>query len=227
MVIAVVATVAWHLLITGESNQKPMVTVPVAAQNIPSMTVIEQQHLLLVEMPEEEVDKLNIIKEQSEILGKRIFEAMEQNSPFLKSNIQMEDAQAPFYLPTGYRAITITNSSLIGVAGFARPGMYVDIFWTFEGEYADKKKFRRTSVAFQNVKVIAVNEEGTPDEEGNTLNTITLMMNVNDAKHLTLMEESGKMKLVLRPSSNDPIVPVEPPTVPANPLPPAEVPIIN
>jgi len=204
-----------------------MVKVPVAAQNIPPMTVIEQQHLLLVEMSEEEVGKLNIITQQSEILGKRVFEAVDQKSPFLKSNIQSAESQAPFYLPTGYRAITIANSPLIGVAGFAKPGTYVDVFFTYGGENANKEKSMRTAVAFQNVKVLAVDTEGTPDAEGNTLETVTLMLKLHEAKYLTLMESVGKLKLVLRPSATEPIEGVQPPTIPDNPLPPADISLIK
>jgi pilus assembly protein CpaB len=228
VVCALGATLAWHVFFNGlPSDQSSVVMVPVAAQNIPAMSVIDKTQIVLVEMPAAEVSKLNIVTSESDIVGKRIFEGVEQKSPFLKSNIQSEESQAPFYLPEGYRAITLANSPLIGVAGYLEPGMYVDILWTYDAENANKQKVTRTAVALQNVKVLAVNTAGAATVQGGEAsNTVTLMVKLNEAKWLTLMAETGKMKLALRPSSTEQPDATVPKIIPENGL-PAELTIIE
>lgn len=214
IVFALLAVLIGHqLIVSGSKSQVKMLQIPVAKHHIAAMSVIGQQDIDHVQMPEDAVKNLAIIQNDADVIGRTNFEPIEPNSPFVTSNLLSDKSEAPFSLPKGYRAVTIENSALIGVAGFAKPGTYVDVLWNFKWvDPKDKQKVNRTLVAFQNVRVLAIDtkgEEGNGSDGTTALQTVTLMMTLPDAQSITTMTSAGKMKLALRPSENEEVIPKE------------------
>ena len=108
-------------------------------------------------------------------------------------------------IPRDKRAVTINISDVIAVAGFVKPGDYVDIVMTYDKIDVGSHTSR---VVLQNIQVLAVNnrtEAGAPvdtakePKESAKLMTMTLAVSPDEAAEVTLADEKGKIRLALRP----------------------------
>jgi pilus assembly protein CpaB len=186
---------------TVEVEEVELVKVPIAAENLSAITELDDSHLKYVVLPAEYVKDLSIITDVSLIKGKVLLSPIDKNSPFSKSDLLDEENNIPFVLPEDYRAITIENTPISGVAGFLTEGMYVDILWTYQ-----QNGIEYTAVPLQNVKILAVGSAnfGAQIATSENAETITLMLRPEDAQKLTYMTSTGEVKLMLRSS---PIIP--------------------
>lgn len=111
-------------------------------------------------------------------------------------------------IPPDKRAITVAVTEVTGVAGFIKPGDYVDVIVTFDaGAVGDHV----SNVMLQNVLVLAVNrdpEVGVNEtsatgkdipKEAIKTTTVTVAVSPDEAAKLTLAEEKGKIHMALRP----------------------------
>jgi pilus assembly protein CpaB len=188
-------------LTTPEEETVQLINVPIAADNLDAVTEIDESHIGYVHLPVELVKKLNIITDKNKIVGKVLLSPIDKDSPFSKSDLLDEENDIPFHLPEEYRAITIEITPEKGVGGYISEGMYVDVLWTYE-----RSGKMYTTVPFENVKILAV---GSSKVGGNLTikedaKTITIMLTPKQAQQLTLMTNTGSIKLMLRSS---PIIP--------------------
>lgn len=111
-------------------------------------------------------------------------------------------------LTPGMRAVTTEISTETASGGFIQPGDHVDIILTKEveeeplpGETRVKEIFIAETV-FENVRVLAIDQEFDIDEEGGasiTGNTATLELSPGDSEILQVAIASGDLAMVLRP----------------------------
>lgn len=101
-------------------------------------------------------------------------------------------------LPPGMRALTIGVNEVVGVAGFVKPGDTVDILGTFEDPSGNEAY---TKTVLQDVEVLAIEQdmELKDDTTAKVATNVTLMLSLQDAERLTLAEETGRLRLALRP----------------------------
>lgn len=111
-------------------------------------------------------------------------------------------------IPPDKRAVTVAVTEVTGVAGFIKPGDYIDIIVTFDaGTVGDHV----SNVMLQNVLVLAVNRDpeigvnettgtgkDTPKDAIKTT-TVTVAVSPDEAAKLALAEEKGKIRMALRP----------------------------
>ena len=105
-------------------------------------------------------------------------------------------------IPRDKRAVTVAVGEVTGVAGFVKAGDRVDVVITFDqnavGDNAAK-------VVMQNVLVLAANQDtegGTAEpakKEPTKARVVTLAVSPQEAAQVTLGEEKGKLRLLLRP----------------------------
>jgi pilus assembly protein CpaB len=128
-------------------------------------------------------------------------------------------------LPDGMRAVSVGVDAVISVGGFAQPGDRVDVVATYShGEQAF------TQTILQNVELLAVGpdiqskssangETAQPDRK-----TATLIVTPSQAQLVTLADNQGKLRLILRnPNDSKQVVIRETaakPPVTVTPLPP-------
>jgi pilus assembly protein CpaB len=102
----------------------------------------------------------------------------------------------------GKRAMTVRVNDVIGVAGFALPGNYVDIMVnTFEdGAGASQNKDLSVSkIVLEHILVLAVAQEAGRDEtKPKVVNAVTLEVTPQEAELLDLARSVGTLSLVLR-----------------------------
>jgi pilus assembly protein CpaB len=101
-------------------------------------------------------------------------------------------------LPPGMRALTIGVNEVVGVGGFVKPGDTVDILGTFEDRSGNEAY---TKTVLQDVEVLAIEQdmEVKDDTTAKVATNVTLSLSLQDAERLTLAEETGRLRLALRP----------------------------
>ncbi|MDR7426267.1 MAG: Flp pilus assembly protein CpaB [Armatimonadota bacterium] len=101
-----------------------------------------------------------------------------------------------YVLPKNKRAMTIAVNEVVGVAGFVFPGDRVDVVGTVnEGDL----KF--TKIILQDIEVVAIAQkvEQKPGEEPRVSTSATLALSPEQVETLAQIDNSGKVRLALRP----------------------------
>ena len=112
----------------------------------------------------------------------------------------------------GKRAITVRVNDVIGVAGFALPGNYVDIIVHTERDPAENDKAPRgamhvSKIVLERILVLAVAQEVSRDEtKPKVVNAVTLEVTPEQAEALDLARGVGTLSLALR-NQVDPTLP--------------------
>jgi pilus assembly protein CpaB len=101
----------------------------------------------------------------------------------------------------GKRAITVRVNDVIGVAGFALPGNYVDIMVNTQEENSkgQDKDHAISKIVLEHILVLAVAQEAGRDEtKPKVVNAVTLEVTPEHAEKLDLARSVGTLSLVLR-----------------------------
>lgn len=103
----------------------------------------------------------------------------------------------------GKRAITVRVNDVIGVAGFALPGNYVDIIVSTQKEETSGDKSGReqsiSKIVLERILVLAVAQEvGRDETKPRVVNAVTLEVTPEQAENLDLARSVGTLSLALR-----------------------------
>jgi pilus assembly protein CpaB len=102
----------------------------------------------------------------------------------------------------GKRAITVRVNDVIGVAGFALPGNYVDIIVSTQKDPqpgADTREQSISKIVLERILVLAVAQEVNRDEtKPKVVNAVTLEVTPEQAEKLDLARSVGTLSLALR-----------------------------
>ena len=103
----------------------------------------------------------------------------------------------------GKRAITVRVNDVIGVAGFALPGNYVDIIVHTERDPGEDQAHRGmqhvSKIVLERILVLAVAQEVSRDEtKPKVVNAVTLEVTPEQAENLDLARGVGTLSLALR-----------------------------
>ena len=103
----------------------------------------------------------------------------------------------------GHRAITVRVNDVIGVAGFALPGNYVDIIVSTQQDKGGTNKSSSdesiSKIVLEKILVLAVAQEvGRDETKPKVVNAVTLEVTPEQAEKLDLARSVGTLSLVLR-----------------------------
>lgn len=100
----------------------------------------------------------------------------------------------------GKRAMTVRVNDVVGVAGFALPGNYVDVMVNAQQERGRGEAANQVSMTvLEQVLVLAVAQEAGRDEtKPKVVSAVTLELSPADAEKLDLARSVGTLSLVLR-----------------------------
>ncbi len=101
----------------------------------------------------------------------------------------------------GRRAITVRVNDVIGVAGFALPGNYVDIIVNTQkdAERNSNKDQNISKIVLERILVLAVAQEvGRDETKPRVVNAVTLEVTPEQAEKLDLARSVGSLSLALR-----------------------------
>lgn len=126
-----------------------------------------------------------------------------RGEPILESKLAPVGAKGGLsaVIGEGKRAITVRVNDVVGVAGFALPGNYVDIIVNTEDESVKAEGMSKTvsKIVLEHILVLAVAQEAGRDEtKPRVVNAVTLEVTPEQAEKLDLARSVGTLSLVLR-----------------------------
>jgi pilus assembly protein CpaB len=131
--------------------------------------------------------------------------SVQRDEPILESKLAPVGTKGGLsaVVAEGKRAITVRVNDVIGVAGFALPGNYVDILVNTtddtHGNTAAKGDLTISKTVLEHILVLAVAQEAARDEtKPRVVNAVTLEVTPEQAEKLDLARSVGTLSLVLR-----------------------------
>jgi len=124
--------------------------------------------------------------------------------PVLAAKLAPEGSQGGLsaVITEGKRAITVRVNDVVGVAGFALPGNFVDIIVnTKKEESGESNKSTKdiSKIVLEHILVLAVAQEAGRDETApKVVNAVTLEVTPEQAEMIDLARSIGDLSLVLR-----------------------------
>lgn len=126
-----------------------------------------------------------------------------KGEPFLEGKLAASGTQGGLsaVIADGKRAMTVRVNDVVGVAGFALPGNYVDVMVNAQQDRqagnADGRQISKT--VLEHVLVLAVAQEASRDDtKPKVVNAVTLELTLEDSEKLDLARNVGTLSLVLR-----------------------------
>lgn len=131
--------------------------------------------------------------------------ALQRGEPLLESKLAVPGAAGGLsaVVSEGKRAMTVRVNDVIGVAGFALPGNFVDILVSTQNDQKAKQSEHVdqsvSKVVLERILVLAVAQEASVNDNApKVVNAVTLEVTPEQAEKLDLARSVGELSLVLR-----------------------------
>jgi pilus assembly protein CpaB len=139
-------------------------------------------------------------------VGRVIHMPVLRGEPLLQSKLAAEGEKGGLssVLAPGQRAVTVKVNEIMGVAGFALPGNFVDVMVNMpDGENQPVSK-----IVIERIRVLAVAQDvSTNESKPRVVNAVTLQVSPQQAEQIDLARSVGTLSLVLRSYSD--VIPVQ------------------
>ncbi len=174
-----------------------MTQIVVAAHDIEAGVVLRDGDIKLAEWPGS--PPAGASANLRDFIGRGVVMAIYSREPVIDSRLAPKGAGGglPAMIPPGMRAFAIRVNDVAGVAGFAIPGMRVDV--VISGSAAGSGvTLARTLL--QNVEVLSAGQDFKKDAEGKPIvsQVVTLLVSPEQTEELTLAANQTSIQLVLR-----------------------------
>jgi pilus assembly protein CpaB len=176
----------------------PMKDVVVAARELEVGATIRPEDVKAAKLPAP-LAPLGSFARVEEVVGRPVTSKILAGEPVLAGRLAERGSGfglAPI-IPTGMRAVSVRVNDVANVAGFALPGMRVDVLATLRPQGEEGP---RTTTVLQNILVLSAGQQLQPDASGKPSNVpvVTLLVTPEQAETLTLASNEGRIQLVLR-----------------------------
>lgn len=203
------AILVYHYLkgVTSGQAVQQGVSVIVAKVDIAPKTKITPDMVSEVNVPPEYIQP-GAVTSLDKVVGIVVREQIVSGEQVSERRLVREGKSVGFtgMIPRDKRAVTVAVNEVTGVAGFVKAGDYIDVVVTFDTAAVGGDV---SHVIMQNILVLAANrdteisaaEPSSKDsgKEPVKTGTVTMAVTPDEAARLTLSEEKGKIRLVLRP----------------------------
>lgn len=141
--------------------------------------------------------------EATKLDGRVVTVAMQRGEPLIEARLAPIGTKGGLsaVVPQGKRAMTVRVNDVVGVAGFALPGTYVDVMVNTqnEGGQRNDRDHSVSKIVLERILVLAVAQEADRDAtKPKVVNAVTLELTPKDAELLDLARSVGTLSLVLR-----------------------------
>lgn len=135
--------------------------------------------------------------------GRVLKTSMLRGEPVLEAKLAPQGTKGGLsaVIGAGKRAITVRVNDVIGVAGFALPGNYVDIIVNTQRDTGEQNVRDKniSKIVLERILVLAVAQEVSRDEtKPRVVNAVTLEVSPDQAEKIDLARSVGTLSLVLR-----------------------------
>ena len=191
-------------------NKKAVETVQVvvAKVNIPPRTRIQENMLQLKAMPVDMVPE-GVIKSFKDVIDVQVKVSIFAGDILTIQKVFAERNDEGFIatIPLDSRAVSISVNDITGVAGFAKPGDFVDLLLVEKSEYSVT-----TNILLQNVQLLSINKdmtganavtEGAATTSTTAINNpsiATFALRPEDVLKLVSASKLGEIYMSLRPT---------------------------
>jgi len=148
----------------------------------------------------------NPIRNLEDAAGRVVNTAMVKGEPILLSKLAAkgETGGLSAVLGEGRRAVTVKVNEIIGVAGFALPGNFVDVMINT----SDSNNNPVSKIVIERIQVLAVAQDvATQESKPKVVNAVTLDVTPEQAEKIDLARSVGTLSLVLRSQVDQQSVP--------------------
>ncbi len=186
-----------------EAAAKKIQTGPVvvAVHDMPAGSELKSSDLAVLEWPYKNRPPGHFPSVKS-LLGRVLHKPVVKAEPILEAKLAPKGMAAGMAaaVRSGMRAVSISASEVIGVAGYLKPGDKVDVIAAVKG--TTNSKDPTAKVVLQNVEVLSVerNKESS-DKKGKGRvkgQMVTVLINPSDVEKLALATTEGEILMALR-----------------------------
>lgn len=175
--------------------------VVVAAVDIEMGSKINPQMLSTTDWPSESVPA-GAFKDAKDLQDRVVKSGVLRGEALIERKLSPVGTQGGLsaVIAEGKRAMTVRVNDVIGVAGFALPGNYVDVMVNAQQDRGKGEAANQVSMTvLEQVLVLAVAQEASRDDnKPKVVSAVTLELKPEDAEKLDLARSVGTLSLVLR-----------------------------
>ncbi len=155
----------------------------------------------LVDWPVDSVPP-GALRDARKLDGRVLRHAVQRGEPLSEGKLAPAGASGGLsaLIAEGKRAITVRVNDVVGVAGFALPGNFVDVLVYMQTDSNGQEAQRAISkIVLERILVLAVAQEvGRDDTKPRVVNAVTLEVTPAQAEQLDLARSVGTLSLALR-----------------------------
>ncbi|MCB1926841.1 MAG: Flp pilus assembly protein CpaB [Rhodocyclaceae bacterium] len=195
-VMAIIFAARWLNQQTAMATNK----VVVAALDLDLGQQITSEHVRIVDWPSGSIPE-GAYSDPAELQERVTRISVLRDEPLLESKLAPKGTRGGLsaVISEGKRAITVRVNDVIGVAGFALPGNYVDVIVSTKDESRSRDRQDISKIVLEKILVLAVGEESTRDDtKPKAVKAVTLEVTPEQAEALDLARNVGQLALVLR-----------------------------
>ena len=200
---AVVVAARW----IGEQSASNSNKVAVAAVDISLGARIAPEMIQLVDWPANAMPP-GALSDAKLIATRVTRSSIQRGEPLMESKLAPPGTTGGLsaVVAEGKRAMTVRVNDVVGVAGFALPGNFVDILVNTQDEKRDDKRGDGSSreqaiskIVLERILVLAIAQESNRDDtKPKVVNAVTLELTPDQVEKLDLARSVGTLSLVLR-----------------------------
>ena len=183
-------------------TQTAMTQVVMAKDDIPSRTVIQEDMLEIKEVPVDAVPRGAMMSMQ-DVVGQPAASTIYAGDIVTLSKLIVDKNKVGFVgeIPENCRAVSVGISEITGVAGFAKPGDYVDVILVEKTNQGATSRFLLKNVLLLGINQDTAKEKDTVKEKAGQAKpaTATLALEPDDMLQLVSAAAIGDIYLALRP----------------------------
>ena len=193
---AVILAARWMQAQAGEHTE-----LVVATRDVPSGTPLDATMLSTIRWP------LGALPEGAQTVaaaleGRVLRTSVSRGEPVLAIKLAAPGAMGGLsaVIAPGKRALTVKVNEVMGVAGFALPGNWVDVMVnTYTDDARQNSASSISKIVLERILVLAVAQDASrPDNTPKVANAVTLEVSPEQAEKLDLARSVGSLSLVLR-----------------------------
>ncbi len=190
--IAIAISIQW----LGSQTKTKTSKVAIAAKDLLQGTQLSEDHIEFIDWPEKSLIK-DPIEDKKALLTRVTKSPILRGEPIVLSKLAPigEKGGLSALLQEGTRAVTVKVNEIVGVAGFALPGNYVDVMVNV----SDRDIKPISKIVLKRILVLALAQDtATNETKPKVVNAVTLEVTPEQAEIIDLARSVGSLSLVLR-----------------------------
>ncbi|PXX33782.1 MULTISPECIES: Flp pilus assembly protein CpaB [Burkholderia] len=189
---------ASHWLVQTSANS--VTPVAVAAADLNLGEPLGQNQIHMVSWPSSSVPP-GAFTDTKVLEGRVVRTSLARGEPVIESKLAPLGTKGGLsaVIADGSRAITVRVNDVVGVAGFALPGTYVDVIVNTQEQQGKTDGQSISKIVLEHILVLAVAQQVSRDDTApKVVNAVTLEVTPDQAERLDLARSVGTLSLVLR-----------------------------